>query len=132
MQRGQAAGLDAVALTDAASDAELDANREEVDGVQRRNQIRRSLLEVIGQQDTAAAASGLDLSFGTPRRAREEASRDAERALSVDRDTTAFNRSRLLQRADNLRSRARMTRRGAALANAAEGVGAVASILRRG
>lgn len=127
-----AAEMDASALEGQADDTRLEIGQEEVAGANRRNSIRRALLETIGDRDAAYAASGVDLSFGTPAVAREQAAASAERALGQDRDSQKINVSRLEQRAANLRSRAALTRRSAARTTGVNNLSMAAQILRRG
>jgi hypothetical protein len=126
------AEMDALNLEGQAEDTRLDIGQEEVAGANRRNSIRRALLETIGDRDAAYAASGVDLSFGTPAVAREQAAASAERALGQDRDTQEINVSRLEQRAANLRSRAAFTRRAAQRTAGVNNLSMAAQILRRG
>ena len=126
------AEMDALNLEGQADDTRLEIGQERVTGANRRNSIRRALLETIGDRDAAYAASGVDLSFGTPAVAREQAAASAERALGQDRDTQAINVSRLEQRAANLRSRAAFTRRSAQRTAGTNNLAMAAQILRRG
>lgn len=132
MQRQQASEMDALNLESQAEDTKLDIGQERVQGENRRNSIQRALLESIGDRDAAYAASGVDLSFGTPAVARQQASEAAERALNQDSDSENFNVSRLNQRAANLRMRANQTRKSGRTAALVEGLSAGASLLRRG
>lgn len=126
------AEIDALNLEGQADDTRLEIGQERVAGENRRNSIRRALLETIGDRDAAYAASGVDLSFGTPAVAREQAAASAERALGQDRDTQEINVSRLEQRAANLRTRAAFTRRSAQRTAGTNNLAMAAQILRRG
>lgn len=128
----RAGEIDAMSALASAGDAELEAQLEEVHGLERRNSLRRALLETIGERDVATAASGVDLSFGTPSIARQEAIRSTERALNIDRGTEEFRRRRLEERARNLRSIAQEKRRGGLALAAGVTIGGLASLARRG
>lgn len=102
----------ALSLEFQAQDAQVEARQEGIQGMERRNSLRKALIDSIAESDTAYAASGVDLSFGTPVVARDQASRDAERALTIDQSSEDLRRSRLNQRASNLRVMAAQARRG--------------------
>jgi len=102
----------ALSLEFQAQDSETESRAEGVAGLERRNSLRKALIDQIAEQDTAYAATGVDLSFGTPVVARDQASADAERALNLDQESESFRRSRLTQRAGALRGMASAARRG--------------------
>lgn len=87
-----------------AKDAEMEASQERLDGDRRAADLRRGLLKELGERDVAYAASGVDLSFGTPVIARAQADEDAARALAADRDVTDYRGRRLAARADLYRA----------------------------
>lgn len=115
-----------------ARDIDFDIRGEQLQGMERRNSLKRSLLQALGERDVAYAASGVDLSFGTPAIAREEASRDAERTLSIDQATEDFRIARLRERQQNLRLMALEARRGGLAKAAGLLLEGGASLLRRG
>lgn len=86
---------------------------EELSADDRQDTMRRDLLRRLGERDVAYASSGVDLSFGTPGQARDEAIADTNRALAIDTETANYNRSRLDERAAGFRQRAREARTGA-------------------
>lgn len=96
----------AAALNAQAQDAEFDAKQEQIEGLSRADRIRRQLLAEKGERDVAYAASGLDLSFGTPAIARRQADEDTSRVLEIERGTTTARRGRYLERAANFRRQA--------------------------
>ncbi|MDF3809260.1 MULTISPECIES: hypothetical protein [Rhodopseudomonas] len=112
LMANQAGQQQAAALNMQASDAEMSARLEQVQGLQRRNSIKAALVDAIGERDVAAAASGVDLSFGTPAIARDQAQIEGSRALTVDQNTESFNRSRLFERAANYRTMAKQASAG--------------------
>lgn len=94
------------ALADQADDALFSAGLEETQGIERRTSLKKQFVQYQGERDAAIAASGVDMSFGTPAIAREAAARDAESALSMDLDTTNMRINRFRERAATARQRA--------------------------
>lgn len=123
---------DARKLEFQALDAETEISVEEIKGLERRNSIKAALVEAIGERDVAAAASGVDLTFGTPVTARRQASEDAERAIGNDQATEDFRKSRLRERAANYRLAAAQRREGGLLKAVGLGLEGAAKFLRRG
>lgn len=100
-------------LTAQAMDARTEQDIEGLRGTDRRNSLRQSLLKTLGERDVAAAASGIDLSYGTAALARDEAERDAESALTIDQSTEDFRVGRLKEReSEFLRSAASARKAG--------------------
>lgn len=122
----------AFALNAQADDADLQARVEGVQGLERRNSLKAQLVQAVGERDAAAAASGVDISFGTPTIARGEAIKDGERAIDLDQSTEDFRRQRLLERAGNLRIQAGQARSGALGSAAALALEGGAKLLKRG
>lgn len=102
----RAGEMKASALNMQADDADLSAGLEAIQGADRRNSLKAALTQTIGDRDVAAAASGVDLSFGTPVTARRQAVVDGERALAIDQDTQDFRIARLRERAAGYRAQA--------------------------
>jgi hypothetical protein len=123
----KAAGFEA-----AASDADTESLIAANEGTERRTSLRRQLLVAVGERDVAAAASGLDLSFGTPAQARREAIEDSERALETDGQNETLRRARLAERAGNYRRMAENARGGALAKSASLVLGQTAQLARRG
>lgn len=128
-REGQVKGL---AYAGAAKDAELEAQLEQTQGLDRRNTLRKALIDTIAERDVAAAASGVDLSFGTPATAREQAARDSERALAIDQSSEDFRRARLAERVVNYRTMAAEARRGGLAKAAGLALSGAAALARRG
>jgi len=99
MAAGRQAEAQAMALREQGEDARFDARSEEINSIARQTSLRRQLLKNIGEQDVAYAASGIDLSFGTPVTARADAIEDGNRAVMAEQDASAMRGGRLLQRA---------------------------------
>lgn len=122
----------AFALNAQADDADLQARVEQVQGLDRRISLKAQLVQAVGERDVAAAASGVDISFGTPSLARSEAVKDGERAIDLDQSTEDFRRQRLLEKAGNLRIQANQARSGALGSAAALALEGGAKLLKRG
>jgi hypothetical protein len=129
LQQGDA---QAASYEGAANDALMESGIEATRGIERRDNLKRALLERLGQQDVAAAASGVDLSFGTPAMARDEAQRDAERALVTDQSTEDLRKSRLQERASQMRIAAASARSGGRIKAFTAGATGVTKLLERG
>lgn len=132
MNTMRAGELDARRVEALASDAETEVKIEEVKGLERRNTLKAALVNAIGERDVATAASGVDLSFGTPAQARKQAQTDTEVALSNDQATEDLRKSRLRERAANYRIAAAYSRSGALGRAAGIGLSGAADIIRRG
>lgn len=115
-----------------ALDADTEGSLEAIRGTERRSSMKAALAEALGERDVAAAASGVDLSFGTPAIARERAIRDGERALAIDSGTEDFRVARLRERSVSLRRMAASARSGGLGRAAALGLEGAARIARRG
>lgn len=89
-----------------ADQAELQDGQEQVQAAQRQAQMKRSLLEVLGNNDVTFAAAGIDISSGIAQSARADASKRASQELSIDRQDTDFRRALHRMRAQGYRRRA--------------------------
>lgn len=116
----------------AAIDAQRESAMETLQGISRRSSIRAAMAEAVGAQDVAYAASGTDLTFGTASRARKDAYREADLALTTASGTEQIRGIRLMERAKNYRSAGRRARGAAVLEGLAMGADGFASIARRG
>lgn len=112
LQSQRAGEQQARSLNLQAQDAESNVAIEQVQGLERRNSIKQSLVRALGERDVAAAASGVDLSFGTPAIARQEAQAEGERALRLDQSTEDLRVARLRERAASYRQLALEARAG--------------------
>lgn len=100
MRQGQAQTDD---YFNKSADALTDARSEDINAIGRQTGLKQDLLKSIGERDVAYAASGIDLSFGTPVQARLEVADDAARAIGDDSAATDMRVSRLKERAANYR-----------------------------
>jgi len=115
-----------------ALDAEMNVKVEQNQGIERRNSLKAALVQAIGDRSVATAASGVDLSFGTPVQARQEAVTAEQNALASDVRTEEFRKSRLLERAASYRLMASQERSGGLAKAAGIGASGFANLLRRG
>lgn len=99
MRAGQS---EAAMYTSQAADTRLEVTQEGIDATERQTGLRKQLLSALGERDTAYAASGVDLSFGTPVQARTEAIQEANNAIGVDQSNADIRQSRLRSRAATL------------------------------
>lgn len=105
-----AGNAEATALELQAQDADRQQPLETLQGISRRTSIKKELADSIGGIDTAYAASGVDLSFGTPSVARKEAFRGADTALTSDMGTQQTRQARLSERSESFRRAGRRAR----------------------
>lgn len=110
VQSINAGRADADAANAAADDAAREVPLETLQGITRRTALKKEMMDSIGQQDVAYAASGVDLSFGTPSQARTEAFRQADLGLTSDVGTEQTRIGRLQEREAEYRKRAKRAR----------------------
>lgn len=122
---------DAEAAELAAQDAEREKPLETLQGINRKAGIKQKMMEQIGEQDVAYAASGVDLSFGTPMATRKEAFRNADLELTSSNGTEQTRVARLDERAANYRKRAKRARSAAAMDAIGIGLKGFSSIAER-
>ncbi|WP_156899387.1 hypothetical protein [Pleomorphomonas koreensis] len=104
------ANADAEALEQQAREADMEQQTEGVKGRANQLAIKREMMDAVGQRDVAAAASGVDLSFGTAAEVRKDAFREADQALTSNTFTTMSNQSQYEQRAATYRKRAKQVK----------------------
>lgn len=119
------------ALDLAAEDAAREKPLETLQGIARRTPIKAAMMEQIGQQDVAYAASGTDLSFGTPVEARKQAFRQADLGITTAVGTEQTRIARLDEREANYRKMAGRARAGGWLKAAFTGFDTAASMAGR-
>jgi hypothetical protein len=122
---------DEEALNLAADDAEREKPLETLQGINRKAGIKQKMMEQVGEQDVAYAASGVDLSFGTPTAARQEAFRNADLELTSSVGTEQTRIARLDERASNYRKRAKRARTAAGIDALGIGLKGASSIAER-
>lgn len=84
---------------------ELQAGQEQLGGEQRRLTMRRELARILGENDVAFAAGGVDVTGGIAANARRGASQDATFDMSIDRSQDEYRRALLQVRARGIRRR---------------------------
>lgn len=131
VQSINAGKADAEALSAAADDAAREIPLETLQGINRRATIKRQMMDSIGEQDVAYAASGVDLSFGTPSQARKEAFREADLGITSDVGTEQTRVARLQEREAEYRKRAAKAKRSANFDAALIGLKGATSIADR-
>ncbi|MFK0330907.1 hypothetical protein ACIQUB_07265 [Rhizobium sp. NPDC090275] len=109
---GRAAAAESRQLAD---QADLSANQEQLAGEQRKTKMTRELARVLGNNDVAYAAAGIDLTQGVAASNAASAKARAADEISIDQQDTDFKRSMYRMRASNLRDRARSQKGGAML-----------------
>lgn len=122
----------AAALNAQADDADTQTQIEQIQGTARQTSLKKALVAQLGERDVATAASGVDISFGTPAIARRQDITDSERALSIDQDTTDSRAARLRERAANYRIQAQQASAGGLGTAAALALEGGAKLFKRG
>lgn len=127
-----AAAASARADNAAADQAELQAGQEQLAGEQRKTRMSRELARVLGNNQVAYAAAGIDLTQGVAAENAAAAKQRAASEISIDQQDTEFRRSLLKMRASGLRDRARSTKGGAMLGALGDIAGYGISLAERG
>jgi len=127
----QAGKQEAAALNLQAQDAEREQALETLQGIDRRQSIKKAMNETQGAINNAYAASGLDLSFGTVAQARQELYRDADYETTKDVGTQLTRNLRLSERAANYRAAAKRAKRAGVVNGLIGGLQGAVSILDR-
>lgn len=122
---------DSDALELQAKDQERQQALDTLQGIDRRTSIKKALRDATGAQDVAYASSGVDLSFGTAAKARDDSFREADLALDTSSGTELTQSGRLMERAANYRSSAKRARRGGVVDALTGGIKNTVSILDR-
>lgn len=112
----------ALEATFQAQQADAQKQDEVTQGITRQTGIKRELLRVLGENDVAAAAAGVDLSYGYGKDLRDTTTSEADFQLGMDQATTNARTADLNARAINYRRIARGFRQAGSL-NAALTIG---------
>jgi hypothetical protein len=75
--------------------SKMEADNEQVAGLQRQTAMKRELARILGENDVNYAASGIDLSGGVAKEARDTAEAQAAREINIDRSMTDAKRGML-------------------------------------
>ncbi|MGV0912436.1 hypothetical protein [Martelella sp. FOR1707] len=97
----------------AAEDAARQQPLETLQGIAARTSIKAQMADAIGEMDTANAAGGVDLSFGSPVEARRQAFREGDKAINTEVATEQSRQNRLTERQVYYRKMAKKARRAA-------------------
>lgn len=97
----------------AAEDAARQAPLETLQGIAARTSIKAQMAQAVGEMDTANAAGGVDLSFGSPVEARRQAFREGDKAITTEVATEQSRKNRLLEREAYYRKMGKKARRAA-------------------
>lgn len=100
---------------DLADQTMLQEGQEQLAGEQRKTKMSRELARVLGNNDVAYAAAGIDLTQGVAVENAASAKQRAADEISIDQQDTEFRRSLYRMRAQNLRAKAKSQKSGALL-----------------
>lgn len=114
-----------------ALDAEEEKTLEVVQSADRKRSLLKGAQEAVGEIDTAYAASGVDLSFGSAAQAKQDVFREADRGINSDSATTGSRLSRLSERAQNLYRMAKGARRMGVIGGLTRGLSGFASLAQQ-
>jgi hypothetical protein len=120
------------AYRQAATDAQLEATNEELQGQRREIGLKNELSSKLGSISSAYAAAGIDLSYGAAETARATAGTKADQELTMDRATTEMRKARLNQRAGSYLGMAREARASSILQAAGQAASGGLRIANRG
>lgn len=128
----RAGAADKAKLDLEAADAEAEIANETLKGIDRRTQARKAVLQAVGALDTAYAAGGVDLSFGTVNEARTEFFREGDTAIGVAAGTELSRVTRLAERSRFYRIAGKQAKSAALLEAGAFGLKSFSDIARKG
>ena len=101
---------------DMARQTELQSGQEQNAAVQRQTQMKRQLMQVLGENDVTFASAGIDISGGgIAQSSAAAAKKRAGDEISIDRSDTDFKRAMLRMRASGQRAQGRSAMGGALL-----------------
>ncbi|QGZ33916.1 hypothetical protein [Stappia indica] len=96
----------------AALQADIQAGQEKVQGTQAETRMKQELLRILGENQVATAAAGIDITAGIGQQANQTAKRRAASELSISRENSDMQSALYRLRANGLRTRARGERFG--------------------
>uniref|UniRef100_UPI003BAB5BD4 hypothetical protein n=1 Tax=Stappia sp. TaxID=1870903 RepID=UPI003BAB5BD4 len=127
-----AAGSAARQSEQMAMEADLQAGQARVDGQQKATRMQQELLRVLGENQVATAAAGIDISTGIGLQANAEAKKRAASELSISRDDADMRSALYRLKASGLRSRASSQRTGGLLGAMGTGLNYAIDLAARG
>lgn len=127
-----AANAAARASEDAAAQAELEAGQEKVDGTNQQASMKRELMRILGENEVATAAAGIDISAGIGAEANATAKRETNTNISVSRNDQEFRSALHRLRAQGLQRKANSQRQAGLLSAIGSGANFGISLYERG
>lgn len=124
-----AGNAEAEGLKAQARDAEAEKPFETLQSIDRKRSLLAAAQDAAGEADVAYAGSGVDLSFGSARQARQTVYREADLGLDTDSGTTSLRLDRLTERARNYRRMAKRTKLSSYLTAGVKGLSGISSIM---
>jgi hypothetical protein len=109
-------------------DAEQEKTLEVLQSVDRKRSLLKSAQEAVGEIDTAYAASGVDLSFGSAAQAKKDVFREADYSLNSESATTGSRLNRMTERAQNLFRMAKGAKRMGVVSGLTRGLSSLQSL----
>lgn len=102
-----AGAAEAESLKNQAWEAQMQKGQEQIESVRRTTDMKRELARVLGENDVAYSAAGIDISSGVAAQGRATAETRAAQEVSIDRDQTAARGAMYDARSSMLRGMAR-------------------------
>lgn len=112
--------------------SDLEAGQSQVATEQQASSLKRELAKVLGENDVAIAASGIDLSGGIAESTRADAKRQTADQLSISRQDDDMRRALLKARANGYRAQSASYESGGLLKALGAAAGFGTDILQRG
>lgn len=105
-----AADANARSFEMSAIETDMQVGQEQLQAQQRQSTMKKELMRVLGENDVAIAAAGIDLSGGVAESSRAQIKDDATRQLGFEREDDELRRAMLKARGRGLRVKAQGTR----------------------
>jgi hypothetical protein len=115
-----------------AMQADLEGGQQRLASTQRQTAMKRELARVLGENDVAIAAAGIDLSGGIAESSRASAMKAATRELSIERSDDDARRALIKARANGYRRQAASYRTGGMLAAFGDAADYGIGVMQRG
>lgn len=115
-----------------AAETELEATADQTQSLQKQTAMKRELLRVLGENDVASAAAGIDLGSGLAAQTAYDVKSRAATEIAIDRATADARQAMFRARAAGLRQMAKDAKRTAGYAAFGQLAQGVADIAMRG
>lgn len=122
----------AASYRDQAAVADAEGTNEQIKGLQRQTEMKRQLAKVLGENDVAFAAAGVDIGAGIAAEGRQTAETRAASELTVDRSIVDARVAMQRARAAGYRRMASSAETSGWIGAATKGVDLVSSMIKRG